>query len=110
MFLFPIFKLPCFYFLYLSCLVSISYLLGTITVQQSLPNGEKLYKLIINAQDGGRLEAEQTAEVYISVTGPGYNPPVFGKPMYRFHTSEIVAPDTLVGTVQATYAGNSNGM
>lgn len=78
-------------------------------MQQSLPNGETLYKLVVTAHDGGGLEATQAAEVYISVTGPGYNPPVFSRAMYRFNIAESVPPDTYVGAVQATYAGSSNG-
>lgn len=68
-----------------------------------------MYRLIVTAFDGGGLAAEQTADVYVSVTGPGYNPPVFSKAMYRFGIEENVPEDTYIGSVSATYAGSTSG-
>ena len=50
----------------------------------------------------------EAAEVYLSVTGPNYNPPQFERDMYRYSISEKVDPDTYVGSVRATYAGSSS--
>lgn len=73
----------------------------------SLPAGERVYRLIIDAVDGGNRSAEQRAEVYISVTGPDSNPPTFEQRVYRFEVSENIATNGVVGIVRATYAGSS---
>ncbi|WAR00850.1 DS-like protein [Mya arenaria] len=83
---------------------------GTISVHQSLPSTEQLYRLVVDARDGGGLGSAQRAQVYISVTGQGYNPPVFLESMYRFQIAEDVGENFEIGTVVATYAGSSKGI
>lgn len=75
----------------------------------SLPEGERVYRLELDAQDAGGRRSAQGAEVVISVTGPGYNPPVFLQSMYRFPVLEDIGQDKFVGKVAATYAGTSTG-
>ncbi|XP_045202941.2 protein dachsous-like [Mercenaria mercenaria] len=83
---------------------------GTIYVDKSLPAGERVYRLVIDAQDGGGQRAVQRADVYISVTGPGSNPPIFDQRVYRFTISEDVAENTFIGIVQAKYTGSPDGI
>ncbi|KAL4230834.1 condensed mesenchymal cell proliferation [Mactra antiquata] len=83
---------------------------GTISVYSNLPAGERVYRLIISAVDGGGQSALQQAEVYISVTGPDSNPPTFEHRVYRFEVSEDVLENTVVGIVRATYAGSSDNI
>lgn len=92
-------------------IIQVQYFLssGTIYVVNSLPAGERVYHLVIDAQDGDGQSALQRADVYISVTGPGSNPPIFEQRVYRFTIPEDVNDDTFVGIVRAKYAGSSDG-
>ena len=81
---------------------------GTIFLTNTLPSGERLYSLRIDAVDGGGRHSGEPAEVYLSVKGPNYNPPQFERDMYRYSISEKVDPDAYVGSVRATYAGSSS--
>lgn len=91
------------------CINLYFYTTGTIYVEKSLPAGEHVFRLVIDAQDGGGQRAVQQAEVYISVTGPGSNPPIFDQRVYRFTVSEDISTSAFVGTVRATYAGSPEG-
>lgn len=62
---------------------------------------QRKHRLNVSAADGGGLQAEQPAEVYISVIDAAQMSPMFGQQQYSCRVREDAAVGTKVGTVQA---------
>ncbi|XP_013393116.1 protein dachsous [Lingula anatina] len=82
---------------------------GIVTVQRSLGSRVGIFNLRVQAQDGGGLQSEQTANITVSVVDSQQAPPVFSRPLYSFRISEDVVPQTPVGTVQASNTNPAAG-
>jgi protocadherin-16/23 len=75
---------------------------GEIFVTRPLTRAAPRHHLNVSASDGAGLRASIDAEVFLSVVGPGQQPPVFEKPRYSLNIREDVSRGTVVGSVRAT--------
>ncbi|XP_064481266.1 protein dachsous-like [Ornithodoros turicata] len=74
---------------------------GEIFVVGRPPKDMALHHLVITAEDGGGLQSELDAHVYISILNRRQQPPIFEQARYRFQVREDVNPRTVIGTVVA---------
>lgn len=75
---------------------------GAIFVTRPLSRTAPRHHLNVSASDGAGMRAAVDAEVFLSVVGPGQQPPVFEKPRYSLNIREDSGKGTVVGTVRAT--------
>ncbi|XP_077559071.1 dachsous cadherin-related 1 [Haemaphysalis longicornis] len=76
-----------------------------LVVKGSLLGSPALHELRLSAEDGGGLHSLLDARVYVSVLGPGQQPPLFQRPRYAFQVREDAALHTVIGTVAAAAGG-----
>lgn len=80
-----------------------------LVVKGSLLGSPALHELRLSAEDGGGLHSLLDARVYVSVLGPGQQPPLFQRPRYAFQVREDAALHTVIGTVAAAAGQSSLG-
>ncbi|XP_055959036.1 protein dachsous isoform X2 [Patella vulgata] len=83
---------------------------GVISLARTLPPGERVYQLTVQATDGDGVESQNPADVVISVIRPNADRPKFEFNQYSFSIQENVRNNTFVGQVQATMSSSSTSI
>lgn len=67
-----------------------------------LTKSSTVYRLVLEATDGGGLKSLQNAEISLSVIDTRQQPPIFERARYQYAVREDVPTGTPVGGVRAT--------